>query len=528
MSIFRFLIVDNEGSGADGYGRAIGWLKEGHYLNASIRSPWPIKRDPGRSIVRLNEASQQTIALGILAGAHGGACSDLRPTFDDLFDDFCLEAGSADVFVLDVSFAAASNLFPHTNPSNRERNNSCEARRYNQQTTLDEHTPETPSASLAGTTSFGAKVPMTAYCVVASSVTEIRLAAGQWTDGRTRNCAFVRYGDQQSIDAGIRSLNSYLRRRQRRLFCRLPPTAQQACIDCLNIGADPAAHVIQLNGGDQWTLATLFPREANLVAAKQENALADWIALLRHWSKGFPEMFCQLFDHPGSPGRWTQGDIHFVTDLEFSRCGKAGTYRALTNSHMWQTASADLGAVDRVRDAILDDCVGWPRLSGKACQRTQYMHFGLCLGLYPFDLAYIDHVAKTNARHVNDGTEPAFASAEMESTVEFEWTYAGKPTCSAEECCERAKAKLHSVATDPFALNDEGLGDISKLVVWRYRGEVIFTAGGHEIRLRLDGDVPNVETRRSGESSDQVVLRVVLPKLPIGFANDPWGCGGST
>ena len=326
-------------------------------------------------------------------------------------------------------------------------------------------------------------------------------------------------------------LDKYLRQRQVEIIYSQPIDFRKELKDRLDKPDSWSKYDILDDKEEEsyWSLRTLFPKQINRMESGEdpdsmkqyiENILdLDWRRLISDGREG-------LLVHP------TKERLEYflkgVEDLDFEEItAKAtGLYKRFTDLKHFTTNIQDLR---NLRDFILtakttnkeieqDYYINCEPTATAAKDKADYTGqslidyfqellldytwdeiFSGCVeicreyGIYPFDIAYISHIAFHNERH---NARPKFCIKKKGETIQFIWSYPE----SAEEVFKEDLTLYRKLSSDsnqePKRLSDCGYADICKIICWRYNGTVEFSSGTKSFIARRVSRV-TVESRTS-------------------------------
>lgn len=283
------------------------------------------------------------------------------------------------------------------------------------------------------------------------------------------------------------------------------------------------------NKSENWSLQTLFPKQANKIMEINEYDMDDideeadeTIAEKKNYIRDILDsdwrklMKTGFLNHPSQKYCRFKDPMKNVETMDFGVLNKTRHYKKLTAF----SAFKDCGELDNLRDNIfhgvtvetpggsedykiaylphLDNPISvidyfLKILKGKEIDRPiNECLRGWCVdyGIYPIDVAYISNIVFHNKRHIDKDAEIDFDffDDEENETINFTWSYS-KASYSDNEIYQKIigmYSKFIAANKNLKVLEDSGMSDICKIVCFRYRGEVKFEFGHYKLRAVHD------------------------------------------
>lgn len=491
-----------------------------------------------------NKIADQCIDVRCVTAEYQGS-RGIGWSFSEAFEYLCSSKEDFDFFVFDLQLQK-SPLNPLSVDSSNERLSLCnEARKY--EWSKDKPERYILTEVTAGLSFVVQVLNLKRPCIIYSAVDKTRdvrdllkLVAGDLpiyiVNVSSSNVEAVErktVPDDSSLKAALEGLDSYLRRRQTEVVNMLTGNERDTLVSRINQivrnntfdQADIADIPDRRDAGqDFWSLRSLFPKQINIIQYRQDETeikcavdevsrilKADWREL----------MSIGILNHPASEKpyiyHWTLDAARELTVYQdFEKVKKTQGYKQLSQLPEFSDDTESLrnliagGGQNSdhymvnyrpysVKKSCADYFSGLP--SSKEFEFDAVVDWFLELGIwstnfgiYPFDLAYISHIVYQNSHHQNGASakDILFAVRRTNESVSLLWRY---PEIVPLRNLGRMSDKLNDANDCLNILQDEGYGDIGRIVCWRYRGAIklesenarlLASWEGGEIRARID------------------------------------------
>ncbi len=542
MKKFKFCIVDDQGPTAQGFTRILNLLKRHNYLidYGNYNSIQISDNQDMESGFGWNEEKQQSMDFRVFSSK-----LKIRPivrsenlvsqkngfTFCEAFETFFNEVDVYDFYVFDINFDVGA-----MDPTSSE--NQCkEALKYSAKSA--------PQKTEAGRYSF--LEPLLKISRLQSRPIFVYSAAPETQQIRSfiDSSAFYKSVCIMEIESGSYSLDadnpffqldSYLRNKQKKLLHYQSPDFLEELIERVENDLDwDKPDIPDCDENDHWSLKTLFPRQINSIEACNavlNRKMPHYGRLLSKIEEHKKEIsiICQadwrtlcgkLFNHPLSPNT-ENNKIDIVKDLVNSLDFKIESgpkkieekYSRLTDLPVYEKNELNklrLFTIKNVQFIGRDNVIQYfseieDRDNWLPCWEDYARNFGI----YPIDIAYLNHIAQLNSNHFENISCPevTIQKTKNASVLEMKWLYPSLPD-NENIFDENGKLFKKMNADRTGVLKDEGISDFCNIVCWRYKGTFQFQSGGKS--LIVDGN-KGVKAMDTKSKNSETFYRVTIEK----------------